>query len=259
MHENQRAAHNFAETGIHVFPCIPGEKAPAVTHGFEDATTDHRQIDKWWSGNPERNVAVRTGSPHGPDVLDVDVHKDGSGYAAFNQLKREGLIGQPRAIIRTPSSGMHAWYAGTEQRNGHIAKAHLDFRSTGGYVVAPPSQVGGKPYVVVSHQASADTFDWGKARELLDPQPQRPVRDAADRSTDIDRLAKWIESKPDHHNDALFWASCRAIEAGRVDELDRLKEAAIRTGHDERIAARTIESALKTSLDRGPAETEAGS
>jgi len=257
MHDNQRAAHRFAETGIHVFPCIPGEKVPAVAHGFEEATTDHRRIQAWWQRNPERNVAVRTGAPYGPDVLDVDVHEGGSGFAAFSQLKREGLIGQPRAIIQTPSGGMHAWYAGTEQRNGHMAKAHLDFRSNGGYVVAPPSQVNGKPYVVVSHQATPDTFDWGKARELLDPQPKLPKREPDDKTTDIDRLAKWIESQPDHHNDALFWAANRAIEAGRAAELDRLKEAAMRTGHDERIAARTIASALRTSGFAEHAETAA--
>ena len=34
---------------------------------------------------------------------------------------------------------------GTEhQRNGHIPGVHVDFRSQGGYVVAPPSTIAGR-------------------------------------------------------------------------------------------------------------------
>ena len=176
-----RAALAYARIGWPVFPCRPGEKAPATSHGFLDATTDPERVVCWWTAAPGRNVAIATGAP-GPDVLDVDVRPDGSGFAAFNELKRAGMTGHPRLIVRTPSGGMHAYYAGTAQRSGHLAARHIDFRGQGGYVVAPPSAVSGRPYVVISRQPSEDVFDWSRARELLDPQsrpgPERRVGSA---------------------------------------------------------------------------------
>ena len=107
-----------------------------------------RQIQQWWRAEPRSNLAVATGAP-GPDVLDVDKHKDGNGFSAFSKLKQAGLVRDPMAIVRTPSGGFHAYYKGTEhQRNGHIPGVYVDFRSQGGYVVAPPSTIAGRTYEV---------------------------------------------------------------------------------------------------------------
>lgn len=227
----REAAHRYAEAGWPVFPAHG--KIPATEHGFHDATTSHRQIDSWWGRSPGRNVSIATGAP-GPDVLDVDRHGGKSGFPALRQLKTAGLVGQPQAMVRTPGSGAHLYYAGTEhQHNGHIEAARIDFRSNGGYVVAPPSRVNGRPYVVVGRQASADTFDWGKAKELLDPQPQRrawqPRRDGGQQ--DLSHLARLVAGKAEGgRNEALFWAACRAAEAGRTDVFPELAAAARAAG-----------------------------
>ena len=171
-----------------MFPCQEGSKEPATEHGFQDATTDHGQIDKWWSRGPDRNVAVATGAP-GPDVVDVDNHGErGNGFAAWNKAQREGLVRDPLAVVQTPSGGLHAYFKGTEQRSAKIPAQHLDFRSQGGYVVAPPSRGGGRQYVVVKHQPSEATVDFGAVRKLVEPQraadaspPARPRRAAARR------------------------------------------------------------------------------
>ena len=160
------------QAGWRVFPCIPGEKVPATPHGVKDATTDPAQIRAWWARNPGRNVAIATGAP-GPDVLDVDRHGDASGFPALRQLKAAGIVGQVAALVRTPSGGAHLYAPGSEQGNGSLRGHHIDFRSAGGYVVAPPSAVGGRPYVVVSHQAHGDPIDWAKVREHLEPQRER--------------------------------------------------------------------------------------
>jgi Bifunctional DNA primase/polymerase, N-terminal len=241
---NGRAAQAYAAHGWPVFPCVPGEKVPVTSHGLLDASTDPGSIGDWWGRNPDRNVAIATGAP-GPDVLDVDRYKDGSGFPAFNQLKREGLVPDPLALVRTPSGGFHAYFAGTEQRNGHLPKHHIDYRAQGGYVVAPPSAVGGRPYEVVKHQPSAATFDWDAAKHLLDPQPERrrePQRDG-DRPRDVSHLVAWVASQEKgNRNLALFWAGNRALEAGQPELLDDLGAAAIRAGHPEREAWRTVQS-----------------
>ena len=156
----REAALAYAAAGWPVFPCRWGSKEPATSNGFYDATTDQAQIREWWRRDPARNVAIATGAP-GPDVVDVDVREDGSGFAALNQAIRAGLIGGHHAIVRTPSTGMHLYYQGTDQRSGSVRGRHLDFRSQGGYVVAPPSYAGGARYVVVKHEpATGVTVSW---------------------------------------------------------------------------------------------------
>ena len=265
------AALAYARVGWPVFPCIPGEKVPVfrgahpdgdpsratcqgecgrVGHGFHDATTDADQIREWWGRTPGRNVAIATGTP-GPDVLDVDQHGErGSGFAAFNRLKREGLVPDPLAVVSTPSGGFHAYFGGTAQRSGKLPRLHLDYRAQGGYVVAPPSTVGGARYEVVRHDLSRATFDWDSARSYLEPDPERqPVRERlAEGPRDVTHLAGWVARQQEgNRNDALFWASCRAVEAGRSDGLEDLARAAAAAGLDEREAGRTIRSALRTA------------
>jgi hypothetical protein len=155
----QDAALAYADVGWPVFPVTSdGTKAPVFAgahrsepataepcrgecgrpgHGLYDATTDPGQIREWWGGHPERNVAIATGVP-GPDVLDIDVKQEGSGFAALNELKRAGLADGYHAIVTTPGRGCHLYYQGTGQGNGRLARQFLDFRSKGGYVVAPP-------------------------------------------------------------------------------------------------------------------------
>jgi hypothetical protein len=247
----EEAAHRYADGGWHVFPAEPGGKRPATEHGFLDATTDHRQIQAWWRAEPRANVAIATGKP-GPDVVDVDRHKDGDGFAAWNKLKQADLVRDPMAIVRTPSGGFHAYYRGTEQRNGHIPGVHLDFRSQGGYVVASPSRIAGRDYEVVKTQPSRDTFDWAAAKGLLDPQPQRQAYRAPERAAggprDVGHLAAWVASQPEgNRNAGLYWAANRAIEAGDAATLDSLAAAARAAGLDEREVGRTIASAQQTA------------
>jgi hypothetical protein len=252
--ETQDQAHRYAEHGWPCFPCVPGEKAPATAHGVLDATTDHGQIERWFARNPERNVAIATGAP-GPDVLDIDKHGDQSGFPALRQLKEAGLVGEPQAMVRTPSGGAHLYFKGSEhQRNGHIDAKHVDFRSNGGYVVAPPSRVNGRPYEVVSHQASTETLDWGKAKELLDPQPERrrewqPRADASQQ--DLSHLTRLVADKGEGgRNEALFWSACRAAEVGRTDVFPDLAAAAASAGLPQREIDRTLASAERTAGGR---------
>jgi hypothetical protein len=119
----------YARYGWPVFPCQPGSKEPATRHGFRDATTDPDQIRWWWHRQPDANVAIATGAP-GPDVLDVDQHGEaGSGFAALNRLKRAGLVEHYRAVVSTPSGGLHIYFTGSDQSCGRLRGHHLDCRA----------------------------------------------------------------------------------------------------------------------------------
>ena len=256
----QGAALAYARAGWPVFPCRPGGKEPATRNGFHDASTDGRQIRDWWRREPDRNVAIATGAP-GPDVLDVDVREDGSGFPAFNKAKRAGLAGGHSAIVRTPSTGMHLYFAGTDQRSGSLHGQHLDFRSQGGYVVAPPSSAAGARYVVVSHKpATGGTVSWDAIRKMLDPQPHggrghaqhREPQRGAGRRADVGRLTNWVAARePGDRNFPLFYAAKRAALSGLLDDaaVEGLVEAARRSGlrGGEPEARRTIESGRRNA------------
>jgi hypothetical protein len=243
-----RQAMAYAARSWPVFPCRVGQKTPATAHGYRDATTDPEQITAWFTRNPHWNLAIATGAP-GPDVLDVDEHGPaGNGYAAFAKLSRAGLLTSAAAYVRTPSGGLHAYFAGSDQRNGHLPGHHLDFRSRGGYVLAPPSSVDGKPYQLIRTVEADGGLDWATVTGLLETrrQTQRPQpRPASDR--DLSHLARWVAGQPEgNRNAGLFWAANRALETDPATDLSPLAAAARQAGLDDKEITRTLNSARRT-------------
>ena len=236
----------YARHGWPVFPCRPGSKEPTTRHGFHDATNDQDQIRSWWRRQPAANVAIATGQP-GPDVLDVDQHGEaGSGFAAFSRLKREGLLEGASAIVATPGGGLHAYFAGSDQASGRLPRQHLDFRAQGGYVLAPPSQVNGRPYRLITHHAQSGGLDWAAVTTLLEPQRIRPAQSRTAAPGDLGHLAVWVgRLQEGNRNAGLYWAACRAVEAGQPAVLDDLAAAAGATGLTSREIARTLSSARR--------------
>jgi Bifunctional DNA primase/polymerase, N-terminal len=244
-----------------VFPCQAGQKAPATAHGYRDATTDPDQITAWFDRNPRHNLAIATGAP-GPDVLDVDDHGPaGKGYAAFADLRRVGVLDGAAAYVRTPIGGLHAYFRGSAQRNGHLPAHHLDFRSRGGYVLAPPSQVDGKPYQLIRTAEADGSLDWATVTGLLEPRRQiaRPQpRRSADR--DLSHLARWVAAQAEgNRNAGLFWAANRALDADPAADLSPLAAAARQAGLQDKEITRTLDSARKTGHVPPDHQAEPGS
>jgi hypothetical protein len=258
-----RQALAYAACGWPVFPCQIGQKTPATPHGHQDATTDPAQITAWFTRHPRWNVAIATGAP-GPDVLDVDEHGPaGNGYAAFATLSRAGLLDTAAAYVRTPSGGLHAYFTGSDQRNGHLPAHHLDFRSRGGYVLAPPSRVNGKPYQLIREVDTDGGLDWTAVTALLEPQRQivRP-QPHPDPGRDLSPLARWVAGQAEgNRNAGLFWAANRALDADPAADLSPLAAAARQAGLDDKEITRTLDSVRKTGQPRPPApdyQAEAG-
>ncbi len=239
----------YARRGWPVFPCKPGSKAPATEHGFRDATTDPDRILSWWKRTPNANIAIATGAP-GPDVLDIDQHGPaGNGFGAYQRLVGTGLASQPGKIVVTPGGGLHAYFAGSDQASGRLPRHHLDFRAVGGYVLAPPSRVGGKPYQLIQQDLSANgRLDWSAVTGLLVPRHDRPIQPRTAMPAPVSGLVAWVEKlREGNRNSGLFWAACRAVEAGESGLLDDLAAAAARTGLPEPEITRTISSARRTA------------
>lgn len=252
------AAATYAAAGIPVFPCVPGQKRPLTAHGFQDATTDPAQVAAWWGMHPEANIGIPTGVT--VEVLDVDVHATGTGYPILRTLQQEGLIGGWGQAVRSPSGGLHLYYpADRNQARGSWSRgrAHVDFRGTGGYIIAPPSTIttnrGNLRYETIAHGRDPRPVDADAIRELLTPQPERtrhPAEPAVLRERPVEQLAAWVAALPEgNRNAGLFWAACRLAEAGlpEPDTFALLEPAAAAAGLDSREIAATIRSAHRTT------------
>jgi hypothetical protein len=251
------AALWYARQGWPVFPLVPGEKRPQTAHGFKDATTGPEQIRSWWANNPDRNIGIATGTP-GPDVVDVDHKGPGAdGFSSWGEVRQHGIGGGPTMLVRTPSGGFHAYYVGSTQGNGCIRGRYVDFRSAGGYVVAAPSQVGGKPYELVQHRASSATVDWAAIRNLLAPPAPPPARYTGRPQDDtaeghLTRLANWAAGfGPGQRNWPIFYAAKHAylngadVHAIFVQLLRAAEISGLRGGQRE--ARATIASGIRAA------------
>jgi len=156
----QAAAARYTLMGWPVFPLAPLGKKPAIPkpkgHGFLDATIDTARVIRWWARHPTHNIGLATG--HAFDVIDVDVKKGAGGVNSFLEMLRNGArytrngvvvgnayIPDVHGIAITATGGMHVYIEPSGERNqaGEVLPG-LDFRGKGGYVVAPPSTLGGR-------------------------------------------------------------------------------------------------------------------
>ncbi len=115
----------------------------AAPHGLHDATTDPAVIRSWWSRWPYANVGLPTGRHF--DVIDVDGQDGLTGLADMDRA------GYPPHILGMAETGRAiGWHlyvpvSGDTNKAGFLPG--LDYRSKGGYVVAPPSaHISGRRY-----------------------------------------------------------------------------------------------------------------
>jgi hypothetical protein len=254
------AARQLADAGVPVFACVPGGKRPLPgSRGFLDAITNPTLVESWWRRTPTANLAIPTGRASGLVVVDVDVH-GGNGFEALRRAREAGLLPRPLAVVRTPSGGMHLYYPaspGIGQRSWQAARAGIDFRGDGGYIITPPSTVAAngvrRAYAVAELHADSQPVDAGRLRDFLDPKPPeppriyRPVLSSADA---VDRIVAWVGTLVEgERNRGLFWAACRLAEHGLTpaDAYDSLHDPAQSVGLSEREVAVTVRSAYRTA------------
>lgn len=137
--------------------CPSPGKHPVTANGVKAATNDLDQLRQWFTVvYPWASVGMATGAVSGVDVVDVDngLRKDGStSWQTWQQELTDYGRDQSKALpdtlrSRTGGGGLHIFWRhvpGLTNRTGWLP--HVDFRTTGGYVVLPPSDhVSGRRY-----------------------------------------------------------------------------------------------------------------
>ena len=140
-----------------VFPCREVEevfegtvyktKTPYIKEGFLNATTDSKQIEKWWKWKPEALVGVWAGGSN-ICVLDIDVKRDAEGkivvdgYESLEKAMDTDWITIPQTYSYTTlrGEGQHHVYSlpeNTKNLNGasdYRGYKGIDRRAGGSYV-----------------------------------------------------------------------------------------------------------------------------
>ena len=106
-------------------PYVPQWKSLQIT------PADEVQLEKWWDKTPDANLGIITGKLSNLIVIDIDT------YAGATDVFPDTYT------VQTGNGGLQKYYLYTEgftiSANGYPAYPHVDIRSTGGYVVCPPS------------------------------------------------------------------------------------------------------------------------
>lgn len=118
--------------------CPSTAKHPIIQNWQNEATNNMEQIKTWWSRYPHANIGVATGRISGFSVLDIDNGHGGNDSVQI-LIKRHG---RPDATLvsLTGGGGRHIlWKYQDGHKCGQNLKPGLDVRSSGGYILAPPS------------------------------------------------------------------------------------------------------------------------
>ncbi|MCK4624378.1 MAG: bifunctional DNA primase/polymerase [Phycisphaerae bacterium] len=150
-----KVALEYAQQGWQVLPiyeiddgkCACGKrgcnspgKHPRTMHGLKDATTDQRDIKKWWEKWPNANIGIATGKVSGLMVLDIDPRNGGED--TLDEIENNnGRLPKTLQSI-TGSGGTHFYFrhpGGNVKSRANALGKGVDVKADGGYVVAPYS------------------------------------------------------------------------------------------------------------------------
>jgi hypothetical protein len=122
-------ALSYANRGWHVFPCHTNRCS------VSDATTDARQIRKWWKQCPDADIGIATGARSGLIVLDVDPRRGGDESLA--ELFPGALPRNPTAQNGIGGTRFFFAHPGRNVRSRVNVLRGIDVHGDGDYVLAP--------------------------------------------------------------------------------------------------------------------------
>jgi putative DNA primase/helicase len=240
--------------GFSLIPLAAGGKKPLVKWTeFQTAKPDWAQIEQWQLDYPDANIGIVTGTVSGIFVVDFDSPE------AFQAAQHRGL---GCGVIAKSGRGYHVYYRHPEWtvKTTTGILDHVDIRSDGGYIVAPPSvHENGTVYEWVddpSGIATAYMSEW-LSKLLGDAAGASPSGDAAqkvDNSWAIKALedeAALVRSAPNgKRNDQLNASAFKMGQLAGANLIDAdlakatLIAAAMLNGLSAQEAQRTIKSGL---------------
>jgi len=229
-----KAALAYAARGWHVFPQAREGKAPLVTNGHKDATTDRARIEAWWRKWPDANIGISV-EASGLFVLDVDC-KDGkpSGHETLAELcaKHGALPVTVEAVTGSYQAGrgrhfVFKAFPGCGNTDGKIGPG-IETKARGAFTVAPSHHASGASYQWVNKpsatpiaDAPAWVVEWFQARE----------RERAEAAARVAAMPKVDPSKlSDRYAARALEDETRAVSQCQVGRANQLNVSAFKLG-----------------------------
>lgn len=134
--------------------CQSVAKHPRVKDWKTAASSDEKQVKKWWSQWPDANIGIPMGSTNGIITLDID------GSEGYKIVEKNGA---PKTCTVITTKGRHLYFKHPGENVSNPVKnwPDIDCRGDGGYVVAPGSK-----------HASGQLYHWA---EGLSPEEIPPA------------------------------------------------------------------------------------
>lgn len=128
-------AFRLMTQGMSIIP-LGKDKRPLLKSWklYQTHPATEQQLEEWWALWPEANIGIVTGQVSGITVIDIDAYKPGAA---------DPNVFPKTHSISTGNKGVHLYYKYqpglTISANAYPQYPHLDIRSDGGFIVAPPS------------------------------------------------------------------------------------------------------------------------
>jgi hypothetical protein len=131
----REAVIEYTRQGYAVIPLKPRAKDQPLIKWkpYQTRKPTGAEVTKWWTENPQANIALLTGKISGLVVFDSD------GPQAEAVISDNGGVPEGPQSITARGRQYFSKYPGFEIHNNANAKLTLDVRGDGGYVVVPPS------------------------------------------------------------------------------------------------------------------------
>ena len=132
-----KAALRYHKLGFSVIPCKSDKRPIVKWEPYQRQRADKQQITEWWTKYPYANIAIVTGEVSGVDVVDCDTEE---AYQMLNENFLPDSFQTP--VVKTPK-GYHLYFKHQSGLSNQVRAINgTDLRTTGGYVIAPPSKNG---------------------------------------------------------------------------------------------------------------------
>lgn len=247
----------YSDAEFCLFPCVPGQKKPAIKNYFEQSTSDIDTLLMWLRRSPKSNFACDAGKSR---LLVLDVDKP-IGFESLTMVEEIfGKLPADSLAQGTPSGGMHIVFrlpfGVSVPSKPRILGRGLELKCAQGQFMVAPSEVDNgywgeyvwltdNPVAALKNIPTAPTWlvDFMRFSDAI----PHGLFNKASRAFGIKSLAAFVaRAKEGNRNNALFWAACQARECNFSldDSLNALVSAAEAAGLPHQEATATVRSAF---------------
>ena len=169
MNKILEIALEYSKNGFSIMPVYPNSKNPVLIEWqqFSYRKPTLAEINKWFNNNKTYNIGIVCGeASNNLEILDIDDPRIFEAF--FSDIKT--------LQIRTQSGGYHLYFKVNRFSTNRVKldKWPIDFRTNGGFVMAPPSEMNEKKWTIARESEIAEIENLEEFVRARLPQIETP-------------------------------------------------------------------------------------